>query len=217
MALLLDLVASPSVIALSSSAEFREKTCASVQYGCKLLTACDVGDKAANQTIVAGMQGARRLFKFLGWIKFLKSFEAADGERSSPLRRLLYAQALLGITVDCMRDCVTLEKLGLARLPGLRGWAFARLNEAIDAVLASVGIAVTLLKLRAVLAEEQLTSLRVALFKSICHLGKAADAGKLGGGPGARIGALAGLLNSLLAARDVSKKLIEAKAKKKAK
>ena len=149
MALLLDAVATPSVIALSSSSEFREKTCASVQYGCKLLTVCDVGDKETNKTILNAMQGARRFFKFLGWIKFLRSFEAADGEEDGKVRRLLYAQAFLGIVVDAMRDCVTLERLGLAKLPGMRGWAFARLNEAVDAALAAVGIWVTVLRLRA--------------------------------------------------------------------
>ena len=148
--------------------------------------------------------------KFLAWIKFIDAFQAA-GAAHGALSKLLYAQALLSITVDAMRDAVTLDKLGLVKAPtfGLvRGWTFAKLNEAVDACLAAVGIAVATLRMSSAMQSEQLAALRTALFKSFCHLGKAFDAGKLAGGPGDRLGALCGLINSLLAMRDVRSKLI---------
>ena len=207
---LLAVTTSKGVLALSSSAEFREKALQVVQYVCKLLTACDLGDGWAKR-LTSSTAAARRLIKFLGWVKFFKNFTAADAA-SGVLRPLLFAQASLALGVDVMRDAVTLEKLQLVALPAVsRRWTFARTNELVDAVLAIFGITVAALRLRAALAEDQLSAnlsaLRVALFKSLCHLGKAADAGKLGGGPGARTGAVCGLLNTLIAARDLRRKL----------
>ena len=151
---------------------------------------------------------ARRLIKFLGWVKLIDGFAAAS-KASGALRQMLYAHVSLSIIVDVMRDAVTLDKLGLliTGLPGLRGWNFARLNEAVDALLATLAIAVGALRLHAATVDDQARALRLSVFKSVCHLGKACDAGKLGGGPGDRIGALCGLLNSLMTVRDLRTKL----------
>ena len=211
MSLLAIVQPSKGTLALSSSAEFREKALQIVQYVCKLLTAFDLGDAWAKR-LTSSTAAARRLMKLLGWVKFFKNFTAAENEAGA-MRPLLYAQASLALTVDVMRDAVTLEKLQLATLPGLsRRWTFARLNEFVDACLAAVGITIAAIRLRAAVAEGELTALRTSLFKSLCHLGKAADAGKLGGGPGDKIGALSGLLNTLLAARELKKKLAPMKA-----
>lgn len=198
---------SKAVLALNSSSEFREKALQIIQYVCKLLTACNLGS-----SVVTGLTnstaGARRMMKLFAWMKLFENFKAADAA-SGPLRRLLYAQVMLAISVETMRDVVTFDKLGLFKAPpGPGKWTFAKLNEAVDACLAAVGIAIAVVRIRSALADEQLTALRTSLFKSLCHLGKACDAGKLGGGPGDRIGALCGLLNTLLAARDLRVKLV---------
>ena len=86
---------------------------------------------AFSKALAKHVSSCRRLVTFLRWVKYSANFEEAAETTAEPLRGLLYAEATLNVTVDSMQDVVTLEKLGLVRLPRwLSG--FEKLAEVLE-------------------------------------------------------------------------------------
>ena len=192
------------VLALSSSAEFREKCLKALQYLAKLFAATGAGG-AFSKALAKHVSSCRRLVTFLRCVKYSANFEEAAETTAEPLRGLLYAEATLNVTVDSMQDVVTLEKLGLVRLPRwLSG--FEKLAEVLDAVLAAVGVAVGVLRLQAASAAKQLPH-KLQLIGYVGDLLKNVHAAHPSIGPGETLAALGGLAAASLSARKIRLKV----------
>ena len=221
---LMSLMPSRGLLALNSSAEFREKALKLVQFVAKFLAA--FSHNATLKSLAKSVSSARRLITFLRWVKYFDDFVAARGMRSTPLRGLQYAEASLNLTIDMMADVITLDKLGLllgARLPKLGRWTFEEVVNKLDVLLATVGIAASVINLRTALAtlrysEEQiepaadtkaapkaasgLSKQKIALLKYVSDFIKAVDAAGMHGhlAPGERLGALGGIVGAFISA-----------------
>ena len=93
----------------------------------------------------------------------------------------MLTEATLNVTVDCMNDVIVLNKLGLVgRLPALTpSWSFGRLTNLLDSILAAVGVAAAVFKIRAAASESALAKQRVALISYIGSLLKNTNATQL--------------------------------------
>lgn len=202
------------VLALNSSAEFREKIMKALQYLAKLFVALGAGD-AATKSLAKHFSACRRLVTFLRWVKYSDNFIEAAATPAKPLRGLLYAEASLNVTVDCMCDVITLKQLGLlgrVRLPAVLGMSFERLTDVLDALLAAIGVTAAILKLRAAAASQTLTR-RLELVGYIGDLLKNVHNAELDFGgvvPGATLAAVGGLTAAALSARKIKLKLAPA-------
>jgi len=214
-----------TVLALNTSAEFREKTCKAVQYAAKLLAASGHGGALAD-SLAKSMSSARRLIAFLRWVKYLEELRALSrrGQCTSLLRGLQISECVLNLSLDAISDVITLDKLGLLagrKLPRLGRWTLQQLAEALDVLLASVGIAISVINLRAALATRRIadkdgttiatadvgmSKQRIALLKYICDFVKNVDAAGMGGrlAPGDRLGALGGVVGALISAQKLA-------------
>ena len=199
------------ILALNSSAEFREKVLKALQYLAKLLVAARVGGSLA-KTLAKHFSSCRRLVTFLRWVRYSDNFIEASTTTAEPLRSLLYAEAALNVTVDAMQDVVTIDKLGLlgtVRLRGAFGVSFERLAETLDALLAAVGVAVGVARLRAAAASQQLQR-RLELLGYVGDLLKNvhnAELSVVGLAPGETLAAMGGLAAASLSARKLRNKL----------
>ena len=199
------------ILALNSSAEFREKVLKALQYLAKLLVAARVGGSLA-KTLAKHFSSCRRLVTFLRWVRYSDNFIEASTTTAEPLRSLLYAEATLNVTVDAMQDVVTIDKLGLlgtVRLRGAFGVSFERLAETLDALLAAVGVAVGVARLRAAAASQQLQR-RLELLGYVGDLLKNvhnAELSVVGLAPGETLAAMGGLAAASLSARKLRNKL----------
>ena len=205
------MISRKGLLALNSSAEFREKVLKSLQYLAKLLTATGTGGSVA-KSLAKHFSAVRRLVTFLRWVKYSDSFVEAAATPALPLRCVLYAEASLNVTVDTMQDAVTLDQLGLLgqlRLPDAFGMSFERITALLDALLAAVGTAAALLKLHAA-AYTQRCKQRLELLGYVGDLLKNiqnADLSVGGVAPGETLAAVGGLTAAMLSARKVRLKL----------
>lgn len=192
------------VLALNSSAEFREKLLKALQYFAKLLLARGVGGPTT-KALAKHFSACRRLVTFLRWVKYADNFTEAAATPPGPLQSLLYAEASLNVTVDAMQDAVTLEQLGVLgrwRLPA----GFERLAELLDALLAAIGTAAAVLKLRAA-SSTQAFQKRLELLGYVGDLLKNVQNAELSVAPGATLAAVGGLTAASLSARKIRLKL----------
>ena len=198
------------VLALNSSAEFREKLLKVFQYFCKLLVATGNGG-ATSKSLAKHFSSVRRLVTFMRWVKYTDNFVEAKATSAEPMRSLLYAEATLNVTVDSMQDVVTLEKLGVlgsVRLPSFLGVGWERIAEYLDALLAAVGVTIGVLKLRAAAASARFTK-RLELLAYTGDLLKNVHNAEMSlvGLPGATLAALGGLTAASISTRKVTLKL----------
>ena len=192
---------SKGLLTLSTSSDFREKAIKTLQYLAKLLYACGFGG-ARTKDIAKFLSSSRDVMTFMRWVKYGGDFDEARSTHEEPLRSLMLTEATLNVTVDCMNDVIVLNKLGLVgRLPALTpSWSFGRLTNLLDSILAAVGVAVAVFKIRAAASESALAKQRVALISYIGSLLKNTNATQLQLAPfhGDRLAALGGLLSAAI-------------------
>lgn len=197
------------VYTLSASSDFREKAIKVLQYLAKLLHACGVGGKQTKE-VAKFLSSGRDVMTLMRWVKYTSDFEDARGTVEQPLRALMFTEATLNVTVDCMNDLNVLGKLGIVGpLPALSPrWSFARLTNLLDSILAAVGTAVTILQLRAATTESALAKQRLALVSYIGSVLKNTHATQLSLGPfhGDRTAALGGFLSAAISANKLINK-----------
>ena len=186
-------------LALTGSAEFREKAVKAIQYLAKLLDLQELS-KAAS--------AARRFMSLLKWVKYFDDARAARALPSQPLRGLACSECYVVTAMDGIQDIITLDKFNL--LPFKLPKAFERTAALLDVLLASIGILIGLVKLSATKVTDELfpfaQSARVALLKSLCDFVKNVDAAKLMA-PGRHLAALGGLLGAAISTDKIAFKL----------
>lgn len=229
-----------ALVALSQSADFREKVLKLMQYSAKLATL--TGSRSPTlQRLAKSIGAARRLICLLRWVRYYEDYVSARDEPMPALRAIVRTEAALNFVVDGLQDLVTLQQLGLLgplgkRLPP----RLAQVADTIDSANLSLGMLGAALRLQRTLAaapasaehphgngggvtlsngagagsrsaseRQKVVRSQLALLKYGCDLLKAVDASGVGGShlPGAQLGALGGLVSSVLSSHKLAEKL----------